>query len=92
MVYFGLGAAGAEALHALGLLHCNGNGVLQDFPKSKTFLKGLPTLALPMPVRPWLCSLGMAWVNSGSPIEPSMDSQSSGTGQAQRHAQVRAAV
>ena len=51
-----------EALHALGLLHCNGNGVLQDFPKPKHFLNGLPTLALPMPVRPWLYSLGMAWV------------------------------
>jgi TPR repeat protein len=28
-----------EALYALGLLYCNGNGVVQDFPKSKTFLE-----------------------------------------------------
>lgn len=28
-----------EGLYALGLLHCNGNGGVQDFAKSKTFLE-----------------------------------------------------
>ena len=35
-----------EALYALGLLYCNGNGVVQDFSKSKTFLEKSSSLGL----------------------------------------------
>ena len=48
-----------EALYALGLLHCNGNGVVQISANPRHSSKSLQALALPMPVTRWLCSLGM---------------------------------